>query len=65
MKLVTQPNAFISLLTLAHMSEICSSKRSTESIKTPSSVSFVLYLKEEPPKGDSVGVFELKKRRHF
>ena len=47
------------------MSEIYSSKRSSESIKTQSSVSFVLDLIEEPTKIDSVGVFELKKRWDF
>ena len=47
------------------MSEIYSSKRSSESIKTQSSVSFVLDLIEEPAKIDSVGVFELKKRWDF
>ena len=47
------------------MSEIYSSKRSSESIKTQSSVSFVLDLIEEPTKIDSVGVFELNKRWDF
>ena len=35
-------------------------KQSSEPIKTPSSVSFVLQLTEEPPKSHSVGIFELK-----
>ena len=35
-------------------------KQSSEPIKTPSSVSFVLQLTEEPPKSRSVGIFELK-----
>ena len=61
MKLAMQPNAFMFLLTLVHMSEICSSKRSSESIKTQSSASSVLHLIEEPPKSDSVGVFEVNK----
>ena len=47
------------------MNEIYSSKRSSESIKTQSSVSFVLDLIEEPTKIDSVGVFELNKRWDF
>ena len=40
MKLAMQTKAFIFLLALGHMSEIRSSKRSLESIKTPSSAEF-------------------------
>ena len=47
------------------MSQICSSKKSSRSIKIPTSVSFVPYLIEEPSKGDTVGVFEFNKRWHF
>ena len=59
MKLAMRPIAFIFLLTLVHMSETCSLKQSSESIKTPNSVSFVLGLIEESPKNDSVVVFRL------
>ena len=65
MKLAIRPNAFSLLLTLEHMSKICSSNWSSKSVKTPSSVSFVLDLIEEPPKCDSVCVSELNKRCHF
>ena len=47
------------------MSEIGSSKRISESIKTPSSVSFVLHLIEEPTKLNSAGVFEHNKGSIF
>ena len=47
------------------MSEIGSSKRISESIKTPSSVSFVLHLIEEPTKLNSAGVFEHKRAAFF
>ena len=43
------------------MSEIRSSKRISESSKTPSSVSFVLDLIEEPSKRNSAGVCEHNK----
>ena len=47
------------------MSEIGASKRISESIKTPSSVSFVLHLIEEPTKLNSAGVFEHNKGSIF
>ena len=55
MKLDMWPNALGLLPTLVHMSKTCSSKRNSESFKTPRSVSFVLDLIKEPPKCDSVG----------
>ena len=65
MKLAMQTNAFSLLLTLEHMSEICSSKWSSESVKTPDNVSLVVDLIEEPPKCESVGISELNKWCHF
>ena len=65
MKLAISTNAFSLLLSLVHMRKICSSKSSSEPIKTPSSVFFKLNLIEEPPKVDSVGVFELNMKWHF
>ena len=65
MKLAMRPDAFSLHPTLEHMSEICLSKQSSEPVKTPSSVSFVLDLIGEPPKYDSVGVSELNKKCHF
>ena len=62
MKLAMRPNAFIFVRTLVHISEICSSKRNSESIKTPISVFFMLDLIKEPVKSDSVGVFEQSKK---
>ena len=53
-KLAMRSNAFSLLLALEQISEICSWKWSSELVKTPSSVSFVLDLIEEPPKCDSV-----------
>ena len=47
------------------MIEIGSSKRISESIKTPSSVSFVLHLIEESTKLNSAGVFEHNKDSIF
>ena len=50
-----RPNTFI-ILTLVHgMGGICLSKRSSESIKTPSSVSILVNLIEVFPKSDLVG----------
>ena len=53
-KLAMRSNVFSLLLALEQISEICSWKWSSELVKTPSSVSFVLDLIEEPPKCDSV-----------
>ena len=47
------------LLALLQMVEICWSKLSSESIKIPSKVSFVLVVSEASPIDASVGVLEL------
>ena len=52
MKLAMRPNPFTFLLTLVHMSEICSSSRSSE--RAQGSASLSLDLIEEPSKSDSV-----------
>ena len=54
------PRAYNFLLALLQMEETCWSKLSTESIKVPSNVSFVLFVSEASPIDTSVGVLELK-----
>ena len=58
-----RPKACNLLLALLQMDEICWSKLSSESIKIPSKVSLVLI--EASPIDTSVGVIELKSKRHF
>ena len=48
------------LLALIEVEETCCSKLTSESIKIPSKVSFVLVLSEASPRDTSVGVLELK-----
>ena len=57
-----RPKACNFLLALLQMEEICWSKLSSESIKIPSKVSFVLVLSGALPIDTSVGVLELKSR---
>ena len=57
-----RPKACNFLLALLQMEEICWSKLSSESIKIPSKVSFVLVLIEASPVDTSVGVLELKSK---
>ena len=57
------PEACNFLLGLLQMEEICWSKLSSEPIKIPSRVSFVLVLIETSPIDTSV--FELKSKCHF
>ena len=60
-----QPRACDFLLALLQMEETCWSKLSSESVKIPSKVSFVLVLSEASPIDTSVGVLELKSKWHF
>ena len=60
-----RPRAYNFLLALLQMEETCWSKLSTESIKVPSNVSFVLFVSEASPIDTSVGVLELKSEWHF
>ena len=57
-----RPRAYNFLLALLQMGETCWSKLSSESIKIPSKVSFVLSLSEASPIDTSVGVLELKSK---
>ena len=57
-----RPKACNFLLTLLQMEEMCWSKLSSESMKIPSKVSFVLVLSEPSPIDTSVGVLELKSK---
>ena len=57
-----RPKACNFLLTLLQMEEMCWSKLSSESIKIPSKVSFVLVLSEPSRLDTSVGVLELKSK---
>ena len=57
-----RPRACNFLLALLQMEETCGSKLSSESIKIPSKVSFVLVLSEASPIDTSVGVLELKSK---
>ena len=61
-KVAIRPRACNFLLALLQMEEICWSKLSSESIKIPSKVSFVLVLIEVSPIDTSVGVLELKSK---
>ena len=61
-KVAMRPRACNFLLTLLQTEEICWSKLSSESIKIPSKVSFVLVLIEASPMDTSVGVLELKSK---
>ena len=57
-----RPKACNFLLTLLQMEEMCWSKLSSESMKIPSKVSFVLVLSEPSPIDTSVGALELKSK---
>ena len=61
-KVAMRPKACNFLLALLQMEEICWSKLSSESIKIPSKVSFVLVLIEASPIDTSVGLLELKSK---
>ena len=61
-KVAMRPKAYNFLLALLQMEEICRSKLSSESIKIPNKVSFVLVLIEASPIDTSVGVLELKSK---
>ena len=50
------------LLALIQTEETCWSKLSSDSIKIPSKISFVLVLNEASPMDTSVGVLELKSK---
>ena len=64
-KVAMHPRAFNFLLPLLKMKETCWSKLSSESIKIPSKVFFVLFVIESSPRGTSVGVLELISKWHF
>ena len=57
-----RPNACNFWLALLQMEEICWSKLSSESIKIPSKVSFVLVLIGASPIDTSIGILELKSK---
>ena len=57
-----RPRACCMLLALLQMGETCWSKLSSESIKIPSEVSFVLVLSEASPIDTSAGVLEHKSK---
>ena len=57
-----RPRACHFLLALLSMEVTCWSKLSSESIKIPSKVSFMLVLSEASPVDTSVGVLELKSK---
>ena len=57
-----RPRACNFFLALLQMEEICWSKLSSESIKIPSKVSFVLVLIEASPIDTSVRVLKLKSK---
>ena len=57
--LAMRPRKCNILLALLQMVEICWSKLSSESIKIPSKVSFVLVVSQASPIDASVGVLEL------
>ena len=65
MKLVMRPRACNFLLALLQMEETCWSKLSSESIKIPSKVSFVLVVNEVSVIDTSVGVLKLKSKCYF
>ena len=60
-----RPKACNFLLAVLQMEEICWSKLSSELIKIPSKVSFVLALIEASPIETTVGVLKLKIKIHF
>ena len=60
-----RPRACNFLLALLQMEEKCWPKLSSESIKIPNKVSFVLVLSESSLIYTSVGVLELKSKCHF
>ena len=64
-KVAMRPKACNFFLALLQMEEICWSKLSSEWIKIPSKVSFVLVLTEASPIDTSDGVLELKSKWHF
>ena len=57
-----RPKACNFLLALLQMEETCWSKLSSESIKVPSKISFVLVLIEASSTDISVGVLELNNK---
>ena len=59
------PRACNFLLALLQIQETCWSKLSSELIKIPSKVSFVLVVSETSPIDTSVGVLELKRKWCF
>ena len=59
-KVAMRPEACNFWLSLLQMEEICWSKLSSDSIKIPSKVSFVLVLIDASAIDTSVGVLELK-----
>ena len=61
-KVAMRPRACNFVLALLQMVETCWSKLSSESIKIPSKVSFVLVLIEASPIDRSVGVLKLKSK---
>ena len=61
-KVAMRPRACNFVLALLQMVETCWSKLSSESIKIPSKVSFVLVLIEASPIDTSVGVLELNSK---
>ena len=61
-KVAMRPRAFNFLPPLLQMEETCWSKLTSESIKIPSKVFFVLVLSEASPIDTSVGVLELKSK---
>ena len=61
-KVAMRPRTCNFLLALLHMVKICWSKLSSESIKIPSKVYFVLVLIEASPIDTSVTVLELKSK---
>ena len=61
-KLEMRPRACNFLLASLQMEEICWSKLSSESIKIPSKVSFVLGVSEASPMDTSVRVLKLKSK---
>ena len=61
-KLEMRPRACNFLLASLQMEEICWSKLSSESIKIPSKISFVLVVSEASPMDTSVRVLKLKSK---
>ena len=61
-KVAIRPRECNFLLALLQMEETCCSKLSSESIKIPSKVPFVLVLYEASPIDTSIGILELKSK---